>query len=449
MFCLGPIIKPAPKSVVSTSTLNFPSIIQDSRSVTKSAQGSSIFSRLTPSVETVKIFSTTNLNTADKRRRVRDSKACEGQPEGLVASGDTEQNFCPLFLTPETSLINLESATGYLDRRVINHTLQLLQAVVGPERLQIVDSSLPAEKQLNNTSYSGYYFNGAVGYSPVTLAGITVPKQEFGLIDLVAADVDGEFDGIVGFAFSTLTSSYPGTNASNNARRVDGGPNVTSNRIEYSNLMNTLFFEDNLTEPVFSLAISRDESGSGFGGMLSIGVVPDGDDKRVNTSAEAEWASTPMEIAEVQILDPERPQYQFYVISAGLAYGDVHETNTTQYIVDSGTPLNYVPDSEAVAANALFDPPGSLDPAAGFLVQCNATAPAFGAVIAGQTFWTNPSDMFAPNAALPAGMCQSAIQPGGAPGHYILGESFLENVLAVFDVGQLKIGFKARVEYES
>jgi hypothetical protein len=216
--------------------------------------------------------------------------------------------------------------------------------------------------------------------------------------------------------------------------------------------MNTLFFVDNITAPVFSLAISRDQSQTSHGGILAIGGIPDCTESTVNVSSSAQFSTVPMEIAQAQRLDPETPEHQFYVITAdSLAYGGPNNTsNSTQYIVDSGTPLNYIPVADAAAINALYDPPAVADPEAGsYLVQCNATAPEFGVTIGGQTFYTNPYDMFAPDPSLPDGTCISALQPEAAAGRYVLGATFFKNVLAVFDVGNLTMQFASRVDYES
>ena len=48
-------------------------------------------------------------------------------------------------------------------------------------------------------------------------------------------------------------------------------------------------------------------------------------------------------------------------------------------------------------------------------------------------------------------MCLSGVQDGGelGSGSFILGDVFLKNVLAVFDVGEVEMAFSSRVYYES
>ncbi len=47
------------------------------------------------------------------------------------------------------------------------------------------------------------------------------------------------------------------------------------------------------------------------------------------------------------------------------------------------------------------------------------------------------------------GVCISGVQDGGVPGQYVLGSVFLNNVLAVFDVGEMVMEFNSRVYYKS
>ena len=72
-------------------------------------------------------------------------------------------------------------------------------------------------------------------------------------------------------------------------------------------------------------------------------------------------------------------------------------------------------------------------------MDCAARAPAFGVKIGGRNFVVNPKDMIQKDAA--SGACLSAIQDGGATGPFILGDVFLNNVVAVFDVGAAQMRF--------
>ena len=213
-----------------------------------------------------------------------------------------------------------------------NATLTEADCLFGP--YYNIDTSFTQIPNENfNLSYAdGEYLNGIVGYDSVTLAGITVPKQEVGVVTLAAWDGDGVSSGLVGLAFQTLTSAYPGTNVS--------ADNQTTNRIKYPSIIDTIFEIDNLTQPLFSLALSRDESNTSYGGELAIGGTPVLTDPTINASSI--FASAAFEILTQQFIDPDTPEYQFYVINiTDVAFGPETAGTTAlpnaQFIVDSGT----------------------------------------------------------------------------------------------------------------
>lgn len=79
-----------------------------------------------------------------------------------------------------------------------------------------------------------------------------------------------------------------------------------------------------------------------------------------------------------------------------------------------------------------------------YFVPCDAIPPPFAIVISGVEFWINPADLIHQDLIDPlTGYCACGITSGGA-GPYILGHVFLQNVLAVFDVGGAEMRFYAR-----
>jgi hypothetical protein len=65
-------------------------------------------------------------------------------------------------------------------------------------------------------------------------------------------------------------------------------------------------------------------------------------------------------------------------------------------------------------------------------------------VISGVEFWINPADLIYRDLMDPmTGYCAVAIASGGS-GPYILGDVFLQNVVAVFDVGAAQLRFYGR-----
>lgn len=80
-----------------------------------------------------------------------------------------------------------------------------------------------------------------------------------------------------------------------------------------------------------------------------------------------------------------------------------------------------------------------------YFVPCDSVAPTFAVIISGASFWVNPADMIFKDLVDPGtGYCATAITTGGS-GPYILGDVFLQNVLAVFDVGNAEMRFYARI----
>ena len=301
-----------------------------------------------------------------------------------------------------------------------------------------------------NTDYGdGSFVAGIAGYDDVTLAGITVKDQEIGVVDYAGFAADGIESGLIGLAFPSLTSIYLGTNDSH-----DG----VYNQVEYNPLFTNMYTKGGIP-PIFSLAITRGT----WGGTLAIGGLP-------NVAHESTFATSPFQLISAQAgtfgpIDNTTviPQFQYYTITiqgyqvAGKYYGQQVGTfsynvfgppddpETEQVIVDSGTTLNYVSDDVAQVTNLLFDPPAAYSAKDNvYYVDCDATPPQFGVDIGGQIFLTNRDDMIIDEGY---GSCITGITNAGTDFIGILGDVFLKNVLAVFDVGASQMRFSARVNY--
>lgn len=82
-----------------------------------------------------------------------------------------------------------------------------------------------------------------------------------------------------------------------------------------------------------------------------------------------------------------------------------------------------------------------------YYTTCDAVAPRVGVVIDGAHFWLNPKDLMFRQLKNPmSGLCMTTIANGGS-GPYILGDVFLQNVLAVFDVDDVMMQFASRKNY--
>ena len=234
--------------------------------------------------------------------------------------------------------------------QVANVTVPEADCLFGP--LYTIDNSFTQilDENFHIRYADGEYLDGILGYDSVKLAGITVSHQEVGVVTLAAAagNGDGVSSGVVGLAFSTLTSGYPGTNVS--------ADNQTTNRIRYPSIIDTIFEIENLTEPVFSLALSRDESSTSYGGEIAIGGIPNITDPKINASST--FASAAFQILTHQFIDPNTPEIQFYVINVtDVTYGPEPASTpalpNAQFIVDSGM---YGPTSVVLCPHSLDFP---------------------------------------------------------------------------------------------
>jgi aspergillopepsin I len=129
------------------------------------------------------------------------------------------------------------------------------------------------------------------------------------------------------------------------------------------------------------------------------------------------------------------------------------KTNSTpfQAVVDTGTWQNLYPAEVASQINAGFDPPGVWDAEwSSYAVPCNATPPSnVGIQIGGKSFSMNGADMIW---QAPTGGCYSSVAPSVGSGDIVLsflGDAFLKNVVAVFDVGHSEMRFAERQESNS
>ncbi|KAF2433961.1 acid protease [Tothia fuscella] len=255
----------------------------------------------------------------------------------------------------------------------------------------------------------GEFVTGVFGTQDVEIAGITVQDQQVALGTSAFWNGDGISSGLVGLAYPAITSAFKG-----------------NTRISYDPLF-TSMTKQGLSSSMFSMAIQR---GGQTGGFIAFGGLPP-------VTFDETFAKTPIQV----LTSGGSSQRTFYTITPdALVYTGSAKTQKSQYIVDSGTTLAYLPTNVAKTLNGLFTPKARLDPSQGaYVVNCNAKAPSLGVKIGGTTFNINPADMVLRD---PSGLCISGIQDGGS-GPFILGDVFMQNVVAVFDVGAAEMRFAA------
>ncbi|KAK4948989.1 hypothetical protein LTR10_012362 [Elasticomyces elasticus] len=313
-----------------------------------------------------------------------------------------------------------------------------------------------------NASYSsGEFLSGTVGYEKVTIAGITVAKQLIGLVDYAYWPA-----GAVGL----LGLAYPGVERgvwNGSISSADGDGNPAHDRVPYSSIFHSMWSEG-LVAPSFSLALPRGHHSSEDEGYIAFGGLPP-------VQVEGHFTSTPI------VLTPHYSTTALseYAINIDATYFSSY-TNTTDTggntIIDSGTVTINARNEVADAYNKLFDPPAINPPDLGiYIIQCNATGPKvpFVVKIAGTEFKL-PGESFVLSDVILSengvsgeygDYCFSGIQEAGVwdaeqtyeivtfvvfdsilmTNRFInLGRPFLENVVAVFDVGTGEMRFAQR-----
>jgi hypothetical protein len=79
-----------------------------------------------------------------------------------------------------------------------------------------------------------------------------------------------------------------------------------------------------------------------------------------------------------------------------------------------------------------------------WFVPCNATAPSLEVVIGGKTLKTDPTSMILPEVRATNGMCSTGIAAASARGPFILGDTFMQGLVSVFDTKKMEMRFAKR-----
>lgn len=284
----------------------------------------------------------------------------------------------------------------------------------------------------------GEFLKGGVGRENITFAGVSVVDQAMGVANQAAWMGDDKSSGLVGLA-------YP------KAMSVNGAADPTKRTPLF-----TTMWQQGAIPPIFSLGVGSDSED----GILAFGGIP------ADTSKySSKWVKVPIEItnaknkgvngAPFQGEPKHNPEYSMYTLTTGgisvsshknmvrsladLIWGQIRKDNM-QFIVDSGTTLNYLPVHMAQEVNEAFDPPATKE-GNNWFVNCDAIPPKFGVHIGGHKFFVNPVDMMR-HQKPGVKKCLSTVQE--THGYNILGDAWLKNVLVVFDIGagEMKLAAK-------
>ncbi|KAK0629418.1 aspartic peptidase domain-containing protein [Bombardia bombarda] len=295
----------------------------------------------------------------------------------------------------------------------------------------------------------GTFVRGYFGYDDVSIGGITAKHQQLGLVDVASWFGDGLVSGLLGLAYPLMTS-------------LEGGEQSMA---PYNPVFFTMW-KDKLVQGLFSIALSRDadqltppgneahpsspveSAGTSF---LALGGLPP------VTVDEESWAITPIQsmklLGDWDFSTEERGLY--IIVADAWVYGRRNGSvglskNTTQFpvLIDVGATLSVLPKELVMALYESFDPPAKYMSSRGlFYALCNATVPEFGVQIGTSIFYFAPEDLLRQNARDPTNeYCRIGVTDSYF-GPYVLGVTFLSNVVAVFDVGNNEMRFASRKKY--
>lgn len=282
-----------------------------------------------------------------------------------------------------------------------------------------------------STAYGSESASGILGTETMTLGGITVKDQKFGLVNTAKWRGDGSSSGLIGLAFPSNSATW----------------GLTGGKKDYSPIFTTMH-KQKLIAPYFSLALNRQTEGPG---ILALGGLPGPPIKYNNET----WAKSPMQYLTFNNDDATKKpfgdfDYRLYRVSIdSFSIGSstpVTPQKKLQVSIDSGTAAMLLPADVAKAFNSKFSPPATLDRGAGWVVPCNAKAPKFGVKIGGVMLWVDSQDLMTPHEpGMPGNLCASAVQQASFPGSGMLGSTFLKGVVGVFDVGAAEVRFAQRI----
>ncbi|CRG87548.1 hypothetical protein PISL3812_04566 [Talaromyces islandicus] len=317
--------------------------------------------------------------------------------------------------------------TGSSDTWMFGHDFQCLSNTscnTGPRYTGEIDR-IPGEA-FNIVYGNNENITGQVGYADVSVAGLSVENQVVSVVTEGYWQGDGVLSGVLGVGSYGLTSAFEEAN-----------PNELR---QYSPVFESMYNKTGQIDPVFSLALQRGDDA----GYLAFGGLPPVD-------VEHDFASTKIVGVPFGKKREDRP---FYAIeNFGVELNGKTHNQSFQAVVDSGTYPNRFPAAVADKINAAFKPPAVyIEEYGAYAVPCNATAPDLGIAIGGKIFYMHPTDMFVPIGQ--DGICTTSIYRGFdldpslyPDGLYILGDVFLHNVVAVYDIGNEQIHFAPHNDY--
>ncbi|KAF2668908.1 acid protease [Microthyrium microscopicum] len=368
-----------------------------------------------------------------------------GTPSASLQNFQDYVYLVPITFASQTFLATLD--TGSADTWLATSPFTCLTASkncgFGPGYKASASMSTIAGARMDVAYTTGEQLQGKLAHETVTLAGIKVEKQVVGLMSRGNWHGDGTSSGLVGMAFPNDTNAFTGSEAN-------------PIRYAYDSIFSSMH-KKGLVKPVFSIALGRPGEAMG---VLALGGLPD--TKDVQTTGE--WAREKLVYLHYDDGKPMKPAgvYNLYMINVkGITTNTTGSTanispspgsknsNSTSHpehfdaVLDTGSPLVYLPKTLARIVNAGWSPAAQFDMDANlWTVACDASAPTLDFGIGGMKVGVDAASMVTKGGVgtlpkVPKGRCLSAVQESGplAFGVHIIGAPFLQSVVAVFDVG--------------
>ncbi|KAK3315754.1 aspartic peptidase domain-containing protein [Apodospora peruviana] len=305
----------------------------------------------------------------------------------------------------------------------------------------------------------GTFVQGYFGYEDVTVGGLTAHHQRLAIVNYTYWYGDNRVSGLLGLAYPLLTS-------------LDGGEQTKE---PYDPIFFTMWKNKLVAEPIFSIALSRDEDQTTVAGSKA--PITNGGQKETSYLAlgglppvsydNSTWARTP--IQSMDLIDgwavATKELGMYIIVADAYVFGKTAHSsnatnamvpeptrNTTRFpvLIDAGSTLSILPTEMVTQLYKSFDPPARYMPGTGlYFAPCNATVPTFGVQIGTQTFYIQPEDLLRQSTRKEddegvwcrIGVTDSDYSP------WVLGVTFLSNVVAVFDVGLNEMRFATRTKY--
>uniref|UniRef100_A0A8C5LMF1 Peptidase A1 domain-containing protein n=1 Tax=Leptobrachium leishanense TaxID=445787 RepID=A0A8C5LMF1_9ANUR len=308
---------------------------------------------------------------------------------GEISIGTPPQNFLVAF---DTGSSNLWVASTYCQSQACtNHPL------FNPSQSSTYTS--------NNQQFSMWYgsgsMTGVLGYDTVTVQGLSIPNQEFGLSVTEPSSFFyySKFDGIFGMAYQSLAA---------------GGATTAIQGMIQQNL---------IPQPVFSFYLTGQSGEVIFGGVDSS-----------LYSGQIYWTPVTQEI------------YWQIAIDGFSVNGQATQwcSQGCQGIVDTGTPLLTIPQQYL---GTLLQYIGAQQAQNGnYIVNCNnvQSLPSISFTISGVQFSIPPSGYILQiNGYCVVGFEETYLPSRNGQPMWILGDVFLRQYYSVYDVGNNQVGFAA------